>query len=63
MSPGDFEHLIADIRDRNQKIESLFNDGWRIHAQIVCPPNVMLISGREKQSGLGPEAGESEKKE
>jgi hypothetical protein len=50
VGPHNVDAAIKGIKQRNQAIEDLLNDGWEIYEPIICPPNVMLILNREKEN-------------
>ncbi len=49
VGPHNVDAWVESTIKRNKILETLFNDGWRVREQIVCPPSVMLILGRIKK--------------
>jgi len=50
MAPPQSFGMVKNQTERNQEIEALLNDGWQIDEKIICPPYVMIIFSREKET-------------
>lgn len=50
VGPHNVDAFIECKRKRDTHIEELLTDGWEIVEKIICPPNVMLILSRIRET-------------